>query len=173
MKFHTGDFWLDDVPLSSRSVVDDSNQIQILIENNQHYTTEETPDVLKLFKSGIENNLHQLSYGNHFDVWVSHKLSKKTLDRISIHDSLLKRKENVPFFKLIVTGDEKWILYNNVEWKRSWGKRKEPPSTMPNANLYLKKVMLCIWWNWKKVLYYEILFKNQMISSKNYCSQLD
>ena len=77
MKFHTGDFWLDDVPLSSRSVVDDSNQIQILIENNQHYTTEETPDVLKLFKSGIENNLHQLSYGNHFDVWVSHKLSEK------------------------------------------------------------------------------------------------
>ena len=77
MKFHTGDFWLDDVPLSSRSVVDDSNQIQILIENNQHYTTEETPDVLKLFKSGIENNLHQLSYGNHFDVWVPHKLSVK------------------------------------------------------------------------------------------------
>ena len=77
VKFHTGDFWLDDVPLSSRSVVDDSNQIQILIENNQHYTTEETPDVLKLFKSGIENNLHQLSYGNHFDVWVPHKLSEK------------------------------------------------------------------------------------------------
>ena len=68
---------MDDVPLSSRSVVDDSNQIQILIENNQHYTTEETPDVLKLFKSGIENNLHQLSYGNHFDVWVPHKLSEK------------------------------------------------------------------------------------------------
>ena len=81
-------------------------------------------------------------YVNHFDVWVSHKLSKKTLDRISIHDSLLKRKENVPFFKLIVTGDEKWILYNNVEWKRSWDKPSEPPPTTPKAGFHPKKVMV-------------------------------
>ena len=26
-------------------------------------------------------------------------------------------------------GDEKQILYNNVEWKRLWGKRNEPPPT--------------------------------------------
>ena len=30
--------------------------------------------------------------------------------------------ENVLFLKQIVTGDEKWILYNNVEQKRLWGK---------------------------------------------------
>ena len=83
-------------------------------------------------------------YVNHFDVWVSHKLSKKTLDRISIHDSLLKRKENVPFFKLIVTGDEKWILYNNVGWNRSWGKQNEPPPNSLKAGLHPKKVM-CVW----------------------------
>ena len=77
VKFHAGDFWLDDVPLSSRSVEDDSDQVQILTENNQHYTTKEIADVLKLFKSGIENNLHQLSYVNHFDVWVPQKLSEK------------------------------------------------------------------------------------------------
>ena len=36
--------------------------------------------------------------------------------------------KNVPFLKQIVTGDEKWILYSNVEWKRSWGKRNEQPT---------------------------------------------
>ena len=33
--------------------------------------------------------------------------------------------------------------------------------------------MLCIWWNWKGVLYYELLLENQTINSNKYCSQLD
>ena len=82
---------------------------------------QEIADILKISKSSVENHLHQLGYMNSFDVWVPHKLSKKNLlDRISACDSLLKRNENVPFLKQIVMGSEKWILYNNVEWKRSW-----------------------------------------------------
>ena len=70
-------------------------------------------------------------------------------------------------------GDEKWILYNNVEWKRSWGKQNEPPPTTPKASLHPKKVMLCIWWDWNGVLYYELLQENQTINYNKYCSQLD
>ena len=75
--------------------------------------------------------------------------------------------------KKIVTGDEKWILYNNVEQKRWWGKWNEPPPTTPKAGLHPKKVILCIWWDWKGVLYYELLSENQRINSNKYCSQLD
>ena len=71
-----------------------------------------------------------------------------------------------------MTGSEKWILYNNVEQKRSWGKRNEPPPTTPKTGLHPKKVM-CIWWAWKGVLYYELLPENQMINSNKYCSQID
>ena len=70
-------------------------------------------------------------------------------------------------------GDEKWILYNNVELKRSWGKRNEPPPTTPKAGLHPKKVTLCIWWDWKGVFYYELIPENQTINSNKYCSQLD
>ena len=70
-------------------------------------------------------------------------------------------------------GNEKWILYSNVEWKRSWGKRNEPPPTTPKAGLHPKKVMLCIWWDWKGVLNYELLLENQTINSNKYCSKLD
>jgi len=35
------------------------------------------------------------------------------MDRISICDLLLKRNENCPFLKWMITGDEKWIVYNN------------------------------------------------------------
>ena len=69
---------------------------------------------------------------------------------ISICNSLLKHNENIPFLKQIVTGDEKWVLYNNVEQKRSWGKQNEPPPTTPKANLHPKRVKLCIWRDWKE-----------------------
>ena len=72
-----------------------------------------------------------------------------------------------------MTGDEKWTLYNKVEWKRSWGKWNEPPPTTPKAGLQPKKVMLCIWWDWKGVLYYDLLPENQAINSNKHCSQLD
>ena len=104
------------------------------MKNNQRYTAWEIADILRISKSSIENHLHQLGYVNHFDVWVPHKLSEKNhLDRISAYNSLLKCNENALFLKQIVMGDEKWILYNNVEQKRLWGKRNEPPPTTPKA----------------------------------------
>ena len=43
----------------------------------------------------------------------------------------------------------------------------------PKTGLRPKKVILCIWWDWKGILYYELLPENQMINSNKYCSQLD
>ena len=76
----------------------------------------EITSVLKISKSSVENHSHHLDCVNHFDVWILHKLSKKkNLDHVSACSSLLRCNENVLFFKEIVVGDEKWILYNNVE----------------------------------------------------------
>ena len=61
------------------------------------------------------------------------------------------------------------ILYNNVEW----GKGNEPPPTTAKVSLHPKKVMLCTWWDWKGILYYELILENQMINSNKYCSQSD
>jgi len=63
--------------------------------------------------------------------------------------------------------------HNNVERKRSWRKRNEPPLTTPKAGLHSKKVMLCVWWDWKGILYYELLSNNETINLEKYCSQLD
>ena len=71
---------------------------------------------------------------------------------ISTCDSLIKCNKTVLFLKQLMTGHEKWILYNNVDWRRSWGKRNELPPTTPEASLHPKKVMLCLQWDWKGVL---------------------
>ena len=51
MKFRAGDFSLDNAPQSGRPVEADSDQIETLIENNQHSTTQEIADILKIPKS--------------------------------------------------------------------------------------------------------------------------
>ena len=53
------------------------------------------------------------------------------------------------------------------------GKQNEPPLTVPKAGLHPKKMMLCIWWNWKGVLYYELLPESQTTDSNKYRYQLD
>lgn len=73
----------------------------------------------------------------------------------------------------MITGDEKWIVYNNVERKRSWRKRDEPSLTTLKAGLTPRKVMLCVWWDWQGIVYYEFLPYNQTLGFNKYCSQLD
>ena len=51
MKFHAGDFSLIDTPWLGKPVEVDSDQIEMLIENNQGYTTWEIANVLKIAKS--------------------------------------------------------------------------------------------------------------------------
>ena len=50
-KFHTGYFSLDIAPQLGRPVEINSNQMEILIENNQCYIPWETADILKISKS--------------------------------------------------------------------------------------------------------------------------
>ncbi|EZA49301.1 Histone-lysine N-methyltransferase SETMAR [Ooceraea biroi] len=55
------------------------------------------------------------------DVWVPHELTEKNiLDRVMICESLLKWNSLEAFLKRVVTGDEKWVVYNNIRRKRSW-----------------------------------------------------
>ena len=121
-RIHAGDFLLDDSSRLGRPVEVHSDQIETFIENSWCYTTWEIADILKIVRSSLENRWHQLGYVNCFDVWVLHKWKKP-----SWCCSLLEHSENVLFLKQTVTSSEKWILYNQVEWKRLWDKRVEVP----------------------------------------------
>ena len=41
------------------------------------------------------------------------------------------------------------------------------------SNIHQKKIMLSVWWNWKGVVYFELLSRNQTINTNVYCQQLD
>ena len=53
------------------------------------------------------------------------------------------------------------------------GQAKLTTNNHTKGQLHSNKPMLCIWWDWNGVLYYNLLLKNQVISSNKYFSQLD
>jgi len=69
-----------------------------------------------------------------------------------------------------VTGDEKWIYFENPKRKRSWVTPGEPSTSTANPNRYGRKTILCVWWDQKGVIYYELLkslmndYRQQMIN---------
>ncbi|GFW24014.1 mariner transposase [Trichonephila clavipes] len=72
----------------------------------------------------------------------------------------------------MVTGNEKWVPYDNTVLKRSWSKRGEAAQAVSKPGLTVRKVLLYVWWDWKGRIYYELLSYEQTLNSDLYCQQL-
>ena len=92
--------------------------------------------------------------------------------RIPVCDSLLKRNETNLLLKQIITGDEKWVVYDNAVRKNSWSKRDETAQSTSKAEIHQKKVMLSVRWDFKGIVYFELLPRNQTINSNVECPDL-
>jgi len=144
------------------------------IEQDRHIGSHDIGKELNIDHKTVLNHLEKAGYKKKVDVWVPHDLTVKNLmDRISICESLLKRNEIEPFLKRLITGDEKWITYDNNVRKRSWSKQGEASQTVAKPGLTSRKVMLCVWWDWKGIVHYELLPPGQTIDSNLYCQQLE
>ena len=90
----------------------------------------------------VERNSKQLGYINKLDIWVPRKLNEIQLTkRIFIWDSLLKRNETDRFLKRIITGDEKWVVDDNVVQRISWSKRDEPAQSTSEADIIKRRLL--------------------------------
>ena len=72
----------------------------------------------------------------------------------------------------MVTGDEKWIIYDNNVRKRWWSKPGESLQTVAKPVLTPRKVMLSVCWDWKGIVHHELLEPGQTINSTFYCQKL-
>jgi len=86
----------------------------------------------------VYDYLKSLGFVKKLDVWVcSHELKEIYLtNRMSVCDQLIKREENDPFLKRMITGGEKWIVYNNISRKRSWSRRSETLKRQAKAEIH-------------------------------------
>jgi len=82
---------------------------------------------------------------------------------------LLERYRRKSFLHRIVTGDEKWIFFENPKRKKSWVNLS---TSTARPNRFGRKTMLCVWWDQKSVVYYELLKPGETINTKCYQQQL-
>ncbi|GFY02817.1 histone-lysine N-methyltransferase SETMAR [Trichonephila clavipes] len=145
-------------PIYSRSqrrpVVENVDKLTEIIEIDRHVSSRSIAQELKIDHKTVLSHLRKVGFKKKLHVWVSHQLTPKNLmARISICDTLAKRNEIDTFLKLMVTGDEKRVTYYNIVRKRSWSKCGEAAQTVAKPELTAKKVLLCIWWDWKGIIY--------------------
>ncbi|XP_015438720.1 PREDICTED: histone-lysine N-methyltransferase SETMAR-like [Dufourea novaeangliae] len=173
-KFRRSDFNLDDAPRSGRSSGIDDNIVHNLVQTNSRISTEEIAQRLKVDRSTAFRHLKKIGYTQKLDVWVPHLLTEANkLNRVSAAVSLLGRLNNEPFLDRLMTGDEKWVLYDNVQRKRTWKVANERAELIAKPNLHPAKVMLSVWWDCQGILYFELLPAGQTIDSEKYCQQLE
>ena len=107
----------------------------------------------------VINHLKKIGFKKKLDVWVPHDLTQKNIfARMDACESLLNRNKIDPFLKRMLTGDEKWVSYDNVKRKRSWSKSGEAAQTVAKPGLTTRKVLLCVWRDWQGIIHYELYF---------------
>ena len=105
--------------------------------------------------------------------WVPHELNERQQEnRKTTCEILLERHERKRFFHRIVTGDEKWIYFENPKRKKSWVDPGQPSTSTARPNRFGKKTMLCVWWDQKGVIYYELLKPGETVNAQRYRQQI-
>ena len=173
-RFRQGNFNLEDLPRSGRPSEVDDDRLRTLVEADPRQTTRELAQVLDVDHETVTSHLHQLGKVCKLAQWVPHQLSDWDKERrAEAATFLLSYRRTHNWLKSIVTGDEKWCLYVNIKRRRSWVDADATPEPQSKAGLHPRKIMLCVWWDCKGVIHYELLPPNTSITADLYCQQLD
>lgn len=113
----------------------------------------------------ISNRLKALGKILKLGKWLPHELTEcQRMQRKITCEMLIARYERKSFLHRIVTGDEKWIFFDNPKRSSGWvdAGQAGPSSTRPNR--FGKKTMLCLFWDLKGLVYYELLQSGKQLT---------
>ena len=136
----------------------DQDALRGLVEYNQLKGTRELALHLKISQSSVHCCIKKVGKMSQLGLWVPHTLREKnTGDRIS----LATRQRMYLVLKNIITGNEKWIFYDKVQFKRQWFEMDDVPQPALKVKLRKRKVRLCVWWDHDGIIHFEFLNRIQ------------
>nr|XP_012234567.1 PREDICTED: histone-lysine N-methyltransferase SETMAR-like [Linepithema humile] len=178
LRFKEGNFDLDDAPRCGRPTDFDEDRLNVLIHDDPYQTTRELAEKMDKDHMTIARHLKSMEKVQKLGAWVPHQLSANNkIRRITISALLLARHRQAvlqhrSFFKLIITGDEKWCLYANMKRRKQWLSLDKQVMPRAKSELHPRKTMLSVWWDWEGVIHFELLQKNRTVTAELYLQQL-
>ena len=172
-KFKNGEFDVEDKERSGRPKVYEDAELEALLDEDSCQTQEALALTLGVTQPAISHRLKSLGMIQKQGNWVPYELKPRNVERrFFTCEMLLARHKRKSFLHRVVTGDEKWIHYDNPKKKKSWGPPGHASTSTAKPNIHGKKLMLCIWWDQLDVVYYELLKPNETITGALYRTQL-
>ena len=105
--------------------------------------------------------------------WVPYELKPKDVERrFFACEQLLQRQNRKGVSHRIVTGNDKWVHYDNPKRRKSWGMPRHASTSMDRPNIHGAKVMLRILWDQLGVVYDKLLKPSKTITGHRYRRQL-
>lgn len=172
-RFKNNDFDLEDKERSGAPKKFEDEKLEELLDQDRRQTLAELGKTLQVDESTVSKRLKALGMIQKQGHWVPYELKPRDVERRFLTcELLLQRQKRKGFLHRIVTGDEKWIHYDNPKRRRSWGKPGHASTSSAKPNIHGSKLLLCIWWDQQGVIYYELLKPNETITGERYRLQL-
>jgi histone-lysine N-methyltransferase SETMAR len=103
---------------------------------------------------------------------VPHELTAEQAQRpVEFCHKLFQLPKDHCFIKRIVTCNEKCIYLNNPDLQKQWLDKGQLPVPVAKGERFENKVLLCVWWNYKSLIYYELVPDGHMINVEVYSQQ--
>ena len=120
--FKSGDFDAEDKERPGRVKKFEDAELEALLNEDACQTQQELANSLGVTQQAISHRLKALGMIQKQGSWVPYELKPRDVERrFFTCEQLLQRQKRKGFLHRIVTGDEKWIHYDNSKRKKSWG----------------------------------------------------
>lgn len=172
-KFKSGDFDVRNEERGRPPKKFEDDELQALLDTDDTQTQQDLADQLHVTREAVSMRLKAMGKIQKVGKWVPHELNERQEEnRRSTCGMLLARYERKSFLHRIVTGDEKWIYFENPKREKSWVSPGQPSTSTAKPNRFGKKTLLCVWWDQKGVIYYELLKPGETVNTERYQQQM-
>jgi histone-lysine N-methyltransferase SETMAR len=173
-RFASGNLSLEDEQRPGRPRILDSEATKEAAEQQPSTSTRGLSDIIGPSKSTVHRHLTDLENIYKNCRIVPHDLTADQAQRqVEFCHKLLQLLKDHRFIKRIVTCDEKWIYLNNPDLQKQWLDKGQLPVPVGKRERFEKKALLCVWWNYEGLIYYELVPDGRKINAEVYSQQLE